>query len=81
MSDLSIKAKNIVEALGGKENVTGLDVCITRLRFEIEDMSLVDDVRIKNEGAHWVTKMGGNALQVIWGTHANVLEEELNKLL
>ncbi len=81
MSNFSEKAKNIVEALGGKENVDGLDVCITRLRFEIKDMSLVDDEKIKDQGAHWVTKMGRNALQVIWGTQANVLEDELNKLL
>jgi len=81
MSNMSEKAKIVLEALGGKANIENMDVCITRLRIEVKDMSLVNDKAIKAQGAHWVTKMGSNALQVIWGTKANVLEEELKKIM
>ena len=36
-------AKDIVKNVGGKENVTGLVHCITRLRFTLKDESIAKD--------------------------------------
>ena len=44
-------AKDIVKNVGGKENVTGLVHCITRLRFTLKDESIAkDDVLKKMDG-------------------------------
>ena len=44
-------AKIILEGVGGKENVTGLVHCITRLRFTLKDESIAkDDVLKKMDG-------------------------------
>ena len=43
-------ASVILEGLGGKENVKSLENCITRLRLEIKDQSVVDEKKIKSAG-------------------------------
>ena len=35
-------AKEIINCVGGKENITNLDACITRLRVSVADVSKVD---------------------------------------
>ena len=53
-------AKDIVKNVGGKENVTGLVHCITRLRFTLKDESIAkDDVLKKMDGVVTVMKSGG----------------------
>lgn len=61
-------AKIILEGLGGKENVTSIDNCITRLRLEVKDASLVDDKKIKSAGVAGVVHPGKTSVQVIIGT-------------
>ena len=52
-------AKDIVKNVGGKENVTGLVHCITRLRFTLKDESIAkDDVLKKMDGVVTVMKSG-----------------------
>ena len=36
-------ASSVLSAIGGKENVTNVDYCATRLRFEVKDSGVVDD--------------------------------------
>ncbi len=40
-------AGELVAAFGGKENITGLDACITRLRVAVADTALVDQDKLK----------------------------------
>ncbi len=40
-------AKDIVKNVGGKENVTGLVHCITRLRFTLKDEEQANDEILK----------------------------------
>lgn len=52
-------AKNIIEHVGGKENINGLRHCITRVRFRLQDESKADDEILKNmEGVISVVKGG-----------------------
>ena len=41
---------HLLEGLGGKENVESLDNCITRLRLEVKDGTLVNEKKIKAAG-------------------------------
>ena len=62
-------AKEIVKQIGGKDNVSGLTHCITRLRFKLKDESKANDDVLKNmDGVVTVMKSGGQ-YQVVIGNH------------
>ncbi|APH06355.1 PTS system trehalose-specific EIIBC component [Bacillus weihaiensis] len=48
MSSLEQSTKEIVEAVGGKENIAAATHCVTRLRFALKDESLVDEEKLNN---------------------------------
>ena len=50
------QARNIVDALGGFDNIVEIEPCITRLRCELEDASLVDEAALRAAGAHGVVR-------------------------
>ncbi len=58
------RPEKILAALGGADNVVEIEGCITRLRCELEDGSVVDEGALKQLGVHGVTKMG-NVVQVV----------------
>ena len=61
-------ARIVLEGIGGKENVTSIDNCITRLRLEIKDYTKVDEKKIKSAGVAGVIRPGKTSVQVIIGT-------------
>ncbi len=62
-------AKDIIENVGGKDNVNSLTHCITRLRFKLNDESKANtEVLEKMEGVVTVVKSGGQ-YQVVIGNH------------
>ncbi|MGL5416252.1 MAG: beta-glucoside-specific PTS transporter subunit IIABC [Clostridium sp.] len=62
-------AQDIIENVGGKENVNGLTHCITRLRFKLKDEKKANTDILKNmEGVVTVVKSGGQ-YQVVIGNH------------
>lgn len=74
-------AKEIVKNVGGKENVSGLVHCITRLRFTLKDESRANDDVLKNmEGVVTVMKSGGQ-YQVVIGNHVPEVFEDVMALL
>ena len=73
-------ADRIVAGLGGRENLTSVEGCITRLRTRVKDASLVDDTGLKAAGAHGVVRMG-TTIQVIVGTEAEPLAEHIGRML
>lgn len=78
-ADLTERAHNVLQALGGKENVDTLDACITRLRISIKDMSKVNEAKLKQLGATGIMKMDETSLQVIVGTVADPLASYINR--
>ena len=74
-------AKVILEGLGGKGNVKTLDNCITRLRLEINDYTLVDEKKIKSAGVAGVMRPSKTAVQVIVGTKVQFVADEMKKML
>ena len=73
-------ASIILEGVGGKENVASIDNCITRLRLEIKDYTLVDEKKIKSAGVAGVVRPGKNAVQVVIGTKVQFVTDEFKKL-
>lgn len=68
---------DIVEALGGVENLKGIDACITRLRVTVKDSSKVsDDARWKELKAQGVIR-SGEGIQIIYGTQAEIYKNKI----
>ena len=64
-------SKEIIEAVGGKDNIISLQHCMTRLRFTLKDESQADDEKIKGiDGVLSLIKKGGQ-YQIIIGTHVH----------
>ena len=74
-------ASTILEGLGGKSNITSLDNCITRLRLEIKDYTLIDEKKIKSAGVAGVMRPSKTAVQVIVGTKVQFVADEMKKML
>lgn len=80
-ADYAAMAAAILEGLGGKENVTSADNCITRLRLEVKDRLLVDEKKLKASGAAGVIRPGKTSVQVIIGPKVQFVADEFKKLL
>ena len=74
-------AKEILNYVGGKDNVNSLTHCITRLRFNLKDESIAQDEALKNlEGVVTVMKSAGQ-YQVVIGNQVQDVYEQLAPLL
>ena len=78
--DYTAMAQIILEGLGGKENVTSIDHCITRLRLEVKDRLLVDEKKIKSSGASGVIRPGKTSVQVVIGPKVQFVYDEFKKI-
>ncbi len=78
--DYTAIAKQILEGCGGKDNITSIDNCVTRLRLEVKDMTAVNDKAIKAAGVAGVIKPGKTSVQVIVGTKVQFVADAFSKL-
>ncbi|MDD6484138.1 MAG: glucose PTS transporter subunit IIA [Clostridiales bacterium] len=70
----------IVNGLGGRENISDLDCCATRLRVTVSDPAAVDDDLLKKSGASGVVRKG-NGIQIIYGPQVSVVKSRLEDYL
>lgn len=70
----------IVMGMGGRNNITSVDCCATRLRCSITDSSLVDEKLLKSTGAVGVI-VKGQGIQIIYGPQVTVIKSELEAYL
>ncbi|MGL5916986.1 MAG: glucose PTS transporter subunit EIIB [Culicoidibacterales bacterium] len=70
----------IVAGLGGKDNISDLDSCATRLRVTVKDAAKVDDKMLKGTGAAGLVK-SGNGIQVIYGPRVSVIKSNIEEYL
>lgn len=78
--DKNTRAVFILEGLGGRENISDIDCCATRLRVTVKDESKVEESKLKQTGASGVIKRGG-AIQIIYGPRVTVIKSELEDYL
>lgn len=67
--------------LGGHDNIVDIDSCITRLRLTVKDNSQIQEAPLKRLGAAGVIKPNSKNMQVVVGTHAELIAEEMKKML
>ncbi|WP_163184361.1 glucose-specific PTS transporter subunit IIBC [Neobacillus sedimentimangrovi] len=73
-------AANILDAMGGKENIAHLDACITRLRVSVNDISKVDKDQLKKLGAAGVLEVGNN-IQAIFGPRSETIKGQMKDIM
>jgi glucose PTS system EIICBA or EIICB component len=71
---------NVLEALGGKDNIAHLDACITRLRVSVHDIQQVDKERLKKLGASGVLEVGNN-VQAIFGPKSDTIKSQIKDIM
>ncbi|CAK6495063.1 PTS system N-acetylglucosamine-specific EIICBA component [Pantoea sp. Nvir] len=74
-------ARRYIGAVGGSDNLTGIDACITRLRLNVKDSSQVNESVAKNLGASGVIRLNKQSVQVIVGTQAESIASAMKKVL
>lgn len=77
MSKYGELSEFIIENVGGKENIEGLTHCLTRLRFNLKDISLVNEEALKNKKGIATAQAAGGQYQVVIGTHVGDVYEEI----
>ena len=75
------QAERIIALLGGRENITLVDACMTRLRVTVKDAARVADKDAwKAEGAMSLL-VKGNGIQAVYGPKADVIKSDINDIL
>ncbi len=79
--DFTAMAERILEGLGGKENLTDVDYCATRIRAEIKDYAIVNEKKIKSSGVPGVMRPSKTTIQVIVGPKVQFVYDEMKKMM
>lgn len=76
-----IDVEDVINALGGRDNLVDVDACITRLRVTVKDVDKIADDTV------WQDKLKakgvfrrGKGVQVVYGALAEILKNEINKI-
>lgn len=71
----------LLSKLGGKENIITLDNCITRLRLELKDATILNEEEIVALGAIGVIKLDDKHAQVVIGPKVHSVKADLEDLI
>lgn len=73
-------AYEVLEAIGGLQNITHFDACITRLRVTVESIQQVNKDRLKQLGASGVLEVGNN-IQAIFGPRSETIKGQIQDIV
>ncbi|WP_394274241.1 glucose PTS transporter subunit EIIB, partial [Staphylococcus hyicus] len=71
-------AQTIIEALGGKSNISEVDCCATRLRVTVYNNEKINETQIKQTGAKGIIKQG-HGIQIVYGPHVTSIKNEIEE--
>ncbi|OCG05244.1 N-acetylglucosamine-specific PTS transporter subunit IIBC [Gilliamella sp. wkB112] len=81
VTDIAKLAEQYIAVIGGKQNLTNIDSCITRLRLNVNDSDLIDEQAAKALGAMAVIKLGKTGVQIVVGQQAEKIADQMKKLV
>lgn len=74
-------AEEIVEAVGGPDNIVSLTHCATRLRFQLADASGIDTLKVESiKGVMGAVPQAGERYQIIMGGAVQNTYQAINEL-
>ena len=74
-------ATKIIEGLGGFDNIITVNNCISRLRVDVKDMSLVNEEELKKTGSMGIVKPSETHIQVIYGPKVEQVANSVREVL
>lgn len=74
-------ATEIVNLLGGAQNIDSVGACITRLRLEVAERDAVDKDGLNGIGARGVVFVGDNGIQIIFGARAQFIAQTMSGMI
>lgn len=74
-------AKDIIQAVGGEENINSVTHCITRLRFKLKDESIAKEDEIKNMSDVVTVVHSAGQFQVVIGNKVNLVYADVAEVL
>lgn len=80
-SEINGLARRYIGAIGGSDNLTAIDACITRLRLNVKDSAQVNDSVAKRLGASGVIRLNKQSVQIIVGTRAELIASAMRTVL
>ncbi|MBH9986567.1 PTS glucose transporter subunit IIABC [Lactobacillus sp. M0390] len=76
-----VTAREVVEAIGGSDNIKSVIHCFTRLRFSLKDDSIPDDDQVNQISGVLDVARANNQYQVVIGQTVNDVYDEVIKIL
>lgn len=73
-------ALNIIEGLGGFENIRSLESCTTRLRVQVKSPAHLDYSIMEKQGVIGIIKSSREALQIVIGTNVQFVYDAIVEL-
>ncbi|AZQ77015.1 PTS sugar transporter subunit IIB [Flaviflexus ciconiae] len=71
------KAQSIIAGLGGKDNISTVEACITRIRAVVNSVDAVSEEALRESGAFGVVVQANNVVQVVVGPEAEDIVERM----
>ncbi len=71
----------IIEAVGGFDNIEDVDACTTRLRLALVDDKKVNEKRLEGGWGCGRVKLGDGGVQVIFGGKSQILRDEIKTVM
>lgn len=68
----------VVQGLGGRDNITNVDNCVTRLRIDLKSTKSIDEGALKKTGASGIFFPKKNHVHVVFGPHVEFIRNEVD---
>lgn len=80
-SETESLARHYIAAVGGSDNLTAIDACITRLRLNVKDSGEVNEAVAKRLGASGIIRLNKESVQIIVGSRAETIASAMKIVL
>src|SRR5699024_9634274 len=71
----------IINLLGGRENIEDVDVCMTRLQVTVKDIAKVGDEETWKKAGAMDLIIKGNGVHAVYGPTADILNSDIKDFL
>lgn len=75
------KASMVVEGLGGLDNIVKVNNCISRLRVDLKDMSLVNEDILKKTGSLGIMRPSETHIHVVYGPQVQSVADAVKEFM
>ncbi|CAM3158335.1 PTS family enzyme IIC (N-terminal); enzyme IIB (center); enzyme IIA (C-terminal), N-acetylglucosamine-specific [Xenorhabdus nematophila ATCC 19061] len=80
-NNIQEEAYQYIASVGGSDNLTAIDACISRLRLSVKDSGLVSSHLVKRLGASGIVRLNKQSVQIIVGMRAELIANAMHEVL